>query len=77
MEKVMEITIKPTARIREVDGVEHREWEGVDDEGVHVIALVRAVAPMTHSEAVAGRYRQALKDIGFAVLSPIDLNKVL
>lgn len=73
----MKITLEPTAVLRCVDGVEHREWRGNDDEGVEVVALIRAVSPQTHDPAVAGRYAAALRDIGFARAAPIDLRFVL
>jgi hypothetical protein len=63
----MKITIEPTANVLNVDGAEHREWRGVDDQGVAVVALVRAVAPQTHDEAVAERYRAALRELGFTI----------
>ncbi|MGE0408730.1 MAG: hypothetical protein AB7P23_05640 [Amphiplicatus sp.] len=73
----MKITLEPTPVLRKVDGVEHREWRGTDEEGVAVVALVRALAPQTHDEAVAARYRAALEDVGFARQAAIDLRQVL
>lgn len=73
----MKITIEPTQIVRIVDGVEHREWRGVDDKGVAVVAFVRAVAPQTHDLHTAERYRKALVDIGFSTAAAIDLRKVL
>lgn len=73
----MKITLEPTPTVRKVDGVDHREWKGVDEEGVAIVALVRSVQPQTHDEAVAARYRATLKDIGFAREAPIELRHIL
>lgn len=73
----MKITIEPTETVRLVDGVECREWKGVDEEGVEVVALIRSVTPQTHDEAVAARYRETLEEIGFAHAAAIDLRQIL
>ena len=72
----MKITLEPTAVVRSVGGCEHREWVGEDDQGVRVIALVRAVAPQTHDEDVARRYAAELRDIGFAYKPPLSLRNI-
>ena len=73
----MKLTIEPTERIGLVDGVQSRYWTGVDEHGVEVEVLVRAVAPLTHDKDVAERYETELEVLGFSVEVPIDIRMVL
>lgn len=73
----LEITLRPTARVRKLNGQDVREWHGEDERGIKVIALVAAVAPQTHDATVAQRYSSELKDCGFARQPAIDLRNVI
>lgn len=75
----MKITIEPTGVSRQVNGELAREWRGVDDQGVPVIAWVRMVSPLTHDTEVLARYAGELTDLGNAIAPPIsfDIRKVL
>jgi|GEM_PF-5822578 len=73
----MKLTLEPTDKVRKLNGEDVREWRGVDEEGVEVIAYIAAVSAQTHDEAVQKRYSEALMDRGFARLPAIDLRYIL
>lgn len=59
----MKLTIVPTNETVRIEGQDFRIWEGTDEEGVPVRAIVRAVSPQTDDKQVEARFAERLSEL--------------
>lgn len=59
----MKLTLTPTETIQLVDGSPARKWEGTTEQGVPVMAFIRAVQPQTNDPAYLRAFEKDLQSL--------------
>jgi hypothetical protein len=76
----VKLTLEPTDKIQNVDGIPCRIWKGIDDAGTPLLAWVRFVQPQTHDPARLKAFEQKLQELPTPAPDreqPIDLRLVI
>ena len=63
METPLILTIQPTSRLVEVDGIQTRIWEGITPDQQHVICFISLVA--LHPDADQSAFEQQLRAVRY------------
>lgn len=58
----MKITIEPTSKTIEIDGVPARIWEGETESGAPVMCFVTRISPLTHDPEVNAQFARELEE---------------